>query len=293
MALTLANPVSPWLEMGAYEALWSERGASFKTIANRFRAHPEATPLDFVRPLVAEKVAEHALEILRRGQIDKFGVRVHGAGEYPQSLRKAEDPIEFLYYQGWWDLIDSPCVSVVGTRNPSPVGISRAVKLTKCLVADNFTIVSGLARGIDTVAHRTAIDAGGRTIAIIGTPLSVAYPPENAELQRLIAKEYLLISQIPVIRYSEQGPHGNRLFFPARNVTMAALSQATIIVEASDTSGTLIQARSALYQGKKLFILDSCFEDGRLSWPSRFQEQGAIRVKTYDDIRANLVSEVE
>ena len=94
---------------------------------------------------------------------------------------------------------------------------------------------------------------------MIGTPLSHAYPQDNAELQRKIATDFLLISQVPVKRYETSGFPLNRLFFPERNITMSALTEATIIVEAGETSGTLIQARAALHQGRKLFILDSCF----------------------------------
>ena len=159
--------------------------------------------------------------------------------------------------------------------------------LVKELVKDNFTIVSGLASGIDTIAHETAFEEGGRTIAVIGTPLSQVYPKDNAELQREIAREFLLISQVPVKRYERQDYRRNRLFFPERNITMSALTEATIIVEAGETSGTLIQARAALNQGRKLYILDNCFRKG-LSWPQKFADKGAIRVVDYDDIRKQL-----
>lgn len=155
---------------------------------------------------------------------------------------------------------------------------------------DGFTIVSGLATGIDTEAHTTAIEAGGQTIAVVGTPLGEYYPPENRVLQDRIARDFLLISQVPVYRYAQQTPRFNRLFFPDRNVTMCALTEATIIVEASETSGTLIQARAAIEQGRKLFILDSCFQQG-LSWPAKYEAQGAIRVRDYDDIRTALRAE--
>ncbi len=155
---------------------------------------------------------------------------------------------------------------------------------------NRFGIVSGLAKGIDTVAHTTAIESNGVTIAVIGTPLNATYPPENAELQHRIAKDFLLISQVPVVRYSNQTYRGNRLFFPERNITMSALTEATVIVEASETSGTLTQARAALAQGRKLFILDSCFQNPNLTWPKRFQEQGAFRVRDFDDIGEHLGS---
>lgn len=90
------------------------------------------------------------------------------------------------------------------------------------------------------------------------------------------------------MRYGRQAPPQNRLFFPERNVTMSALTEATVIVEAGETSGTLTQARAALHQGRKLFILDSCFKDARLTWPARFEAEGAIRVTRMDDIWAAL-----
>jgi len=113
-----------------------------------------------------------------------------------------------------------------------------------------WTIVSGLAEGIDTVAHTTALELGGRTIAVIGTPISESYPKSNAELQARIAKDFLVVSQVPIERYGHQIWKQNRGFFPERNVTMSALTEATVIVEASNTSGTLIQARAALRQNR-------------------------------------------
>lgn len=283
-----SRAISPLKELGAYEALWDQKGASFKKIAEMHRARPGSVPSDFVPESRAFEYAERVCDMLGRAHVDEFGVRVHGAGEYPERLRDAAYPIELLYFQGWWDLIATRSVAVVGTRKPSKEGVARARRLVKELVAEKFTIVSGLASGIDTVAHTTAIECGGWTIGVIGTPLSEVYPRENAELQAQIANEFLLISQIPVWRHSQQGPRGNRLFFPERNVTMSALTEATIIVEAGETSGTLIQAHAALAQGRKLFILDSCFRKPGLTWPEKLAKKGAIRVADFEDIRRHL-----
>jgi len=284
------NSISPMREMGAYEALWAKTNATFKRLAEKFRSRPDAVPSDFVSPVVADKFAQEAIEVLKRAKVVRFGVRVHGAGEYPVRLREALYPVELLYYQGWWDLVESRCVAVVGTRTPSLDAVKRTKALVGRLVGDGFTIVSGLAKGIDTVAHETAITEGGLTIAVIGTALSRAYPSQNRALQERISEEYLLISQVPVIRSAHQGPAQNRIFFPERNVTMSALTQATIIVEAGDTSGTLVQANAALKQGRKLFILDSCFRNPALTWPARLQAHGAIRVREYDEIAKHLAS---
>jgi DNA processing protein len=281
------SSVSPLRELGAYEALWDKPETTFKTLSEKFAARPDALPSDFVSEAKAREYAEFVRRRFREADVTRYGVRVHGAGEYPQKLRDAAHPIELLYYQGWWDLAESRSVAVVGTRQPTPNGISRTRKLVKALVKDNFTIVSGLAAGVDTVAHETAIEEGGRTIAVIGTPLSHTYPRENAKLQSRIANEFLLISQVPLKRYERQDYRKNRLFFPERNITMSALTEATIIVEAGETSGTLIQARAALHQRRRLFILDNCFKKG-LSWPHKFADKGAVRVADYDDIRKHL-----
>jgi DNA processing protein len=159
--------------------------------------------------------------------------------------------------------------------------------VVRLLVKNGFTVVSGLAAGIDTVAHKTAIEYGGRTIAVIGTHIGREYPSENANLQKEIAANHLLISQVPILRYERSGatnPTVNRWFFPERNKTMSAITRATIIVEAGETSGTLVQARAALKQGRKLFLLDNLFHRNDLTWPRRMVEDGAIRVRDADDI---------
>lgn len=293
LALGKFGSISPWLEMGAYETLWNQANATFKSIAELFKAQPHALPSEMgILPSVADQVAREAMGILQKAGVSRFGVRVLGAREYPERLLDANFPLRFLYYQGWWDLVNTPSVAVVGTREPSSEGRARAVRLVKQLVADKFTIVSGLARGIDAIAHQTAIDAGGMTVGVIGTPLSHNYPNENKDLQQRIAQEYLLISQVPIIRYSHQHPAQNRLFFPERNITMSALTQATVIVEAGETSGTLVQARAALAQGRKLFILDSCFKNDHITWPAKFEEKGAIRVRDYGDLRQHLSDQI-
>lgn len=284
-----ASPIDATLEVGAYEALWSENNASFKSLAARFSETPGARPSDFVPEGEARRVGARVLAKLRGRTTRRFDVRLHGELDYPVKLRDATYPVELLYFQGRWDLAYTPSVAVVGTRKPTPDGVTRTEQLVKKLVRDGFTIVSGLAEGVDTAAHKAAIEAGGQTIAVIGTPLGTVYPRSNQDLQERIAEEYLLVSQVPVERYDAQNPKVNRFFFPERNKTMSALSEATVIVEAGETSGTLIQAREALKQGRKLFILNSCFERSDLTWPARFEMDGAIRVRDYDDIRRQLV----
>ena len=124
---------------------------------------------------------------------------------------------------------------------------------------------------------------------MIGTPLTEAYPKQNKPLQDYIGEKFLLVSQVPVLHYKKHDYRSNRKFFPERNLTMSALSEASIIVEAGETSGTLIQARAALRQGRKLFILDHCFRNKDLQWPEKYVRKGAIRVNDYSEIRRHLV----
>ncbi len=282
--------ISPKRELGAYEALWSREGTWFKSLAETFREHPGSVPSDFVSDADCEKYARLALGAIRDSGIRHFGVCVHGAGEYPKRLRDASHPVELLYFQGQWDLVNTPCVAIVGTRNPTEDGRRRAAKLARLCVADGYTIVSGLARGIDTAAHTAAIAENGFTIAVLGTPITDCYPPENRQLQNVIADRFLAISQVPIVRYASQHFRTKPHFFPERNATISALTEATIIVEAGDTSGTLVQARHALKQGRILFILDSCFQTPSRTWPAKFLSMGAIRVSEYDEIKKHLAA---
>jgi DNA processing protein len=272
-----AAPISPLREAAAYESLWLSEGAWFKSVAELFDRNPGAVPSELVPSETTDAVLA-SLRGLLGDRIGEFGVRVHGAGEYPQRLRDSDHPVELLYYRGNWELVSTPAVAVVGTRDPSLEGADNAKRVARMLVKAGITVVSGLAKGIDTAAHTATLEAGGKTIAVIGTSLFESYPRENFELQETIAKNHLLISQVPFLRYKNQHYKANSLFFPARNVTMSALTQATVIVEAGNTSGTLVQARAALAQGRKLFILDSCFRNPDLTWPAKYEAKGAIRV---------------
>ncbi|WP_046168007.1 DNA-processing protein DprA [Chromobacterium vaccinii] len=288
-ALLASKPVDTRAEIGAYEHLWQQQSTNTKRLAELFSANPGRLPSDLVEEAAATLAAAEVVAQLARRGIHSFGVRIYGTADYPERLRDAVEPIELLYFLGSWELAESPRrIAVVGTRQVSPEGAARTRKLVRGLVEHDFTIVSGLAQGVDTIAHETAINAGGKTIAVIGTPISEVYPRENAELQRRIASEFLLVSQVPILRYGAQSPRWNRLFFPERNKTMSALTQATVIVEAGETSGTLIQAKAALDQGRKLFILENNFSNPNITWPQRFEKLGAKRVSSLEDILTEL-----
>jgi DNA processing protein len=283
---SIERSIRPLRELGSYEALWDQRDVWFKSMAKLFSDNVGSVPSDFIDEATSLSYSNSVIQKFHASSVDRFGVAVNGMLEFPEKLNDARDPIVFLYYQGNWSYVQSPCVSVVGTREPTKEGVERAKNMTRGLVESGYTIVSGLAKGIDTASHRTALALGGRTIAVLGTPLSENYPKDNSDLQAEIAANHLIVSQVPVCRYLAQSYKQNRLFFPERNKLMSALSVATVIIEAGETSGTLVQAQSAIDQGRKLFILDSCFSTHK--WPEKFEKKGAIRVKTFDDIKANL-----
>lgn len=200
----------------------------------------------------------------------------HRAGLQPKqlSLLSAErQPADVtLYYSGDLKLLDRPAVAIVGAREVSEQGAARARRLARELSAEGVTIVSGLARGVDTNAHQACISAGGSTVAVIGTPLDQAYPAENRTLQEEIAARHLLISPFE---------KGTRVFpssFPKRNRVMAAVSDATVIVEASDSSGSLHQAAECQRLGRWLFILKSVYDNPDLKWPRTFAGYQKARV---------------
>lgn len=184
-----------------------------------------------------------------------------------------------LWCAGDLSIIRRPCVAVVGARKVSRAGAARTRRLSRELAEAGVVVVSGLAHGVDTEALRAAIEAKGQIVAVIGTPIDKAYPAENKRLQELIYKEHLLISQFP---------SGKRTFpsnFPERNKLMAAVSDATVIVEASDTSGSLHQAAECLRLNRWLFIANSVLEDRALQWPSKFSHYPKTKpLNSTDDV---------
>lgn len=169
-------------------------------------------------------------------------------------------------------------VAVVGSRKASLPGRKRVAKLVSGLVERDVVIVSGLAAGIDTAAHEETLKQGGRTIAVLGTPLNEAHPAGNARLQVSLMKSHLVVTQFPI------GHPTLRSNFPRRNRTMALLCHASIIVEAGESSGTLSQGWEALRLNRPLFILKSVFENKELTWPEEMCKYGAEVLEDLEQI---------
>jgi DNA processing protein len=202
---------------------------------------------------------------------------------YPANLRLIPNLPPFLFIRGEVLEDDVRSVAVVGTREASDAGIRRAQKMSKLLAERGVTVVSGMARGIDSAAHRSAIESGGRTIAVLGTGITKTYPSENRELAEEITEHGALVSQF----WPTRSP--GRDTFPRRNVVTSGLSQGTVVIEASSTSGAKMQARLALEHGKKVFLLKSLVTDQ--PWARTYvAKRGAIEVNDVEEVIRHLAS---
>lgn len=202
-----------------------------------------------------------------------------GNHDYPQLLANTPDAPPYLFVKGDLQLLNEKSVCVVGSRNASLEGIRNTERIVKSLIKRNVVVNAGLAKGIDTATHSTAIKNGGKTIAVIGTPINQYYPKENKKLQMEIEEKGLVISQFPPC---------NAIFrwnFPTRNATMSGISLATIIMEAGETSGALKQADYALKQGRDVLIPNSAIENLMIEWPRKYVKKGA---KVFSTLREAL-----
>jgi DNA processing protein len=170
---------------------------------------------------------------------------------YPENLLAVHDRPALLFVAGALGRGDARSLAVIGSRRASSDGLAAAKDIAEHLVERGYSVTSGLAAGIDTVAHRASLDRGGRTVAVIGTGVLRSYPPQNAELQRQIADDSAVVSQF----WPEAPP--SRRSFPMRNAVMSGMSLGTVIVEASHTSGARVQGRLALAQGRPVFLREA------------------------------------
>jgi len=178
-----------------------------------------------------------------------------------------------LYVEGVMKLpLKAPRVSVIGTRNPSLEGLNVAKMIVERLVKEGVIVVSGLARGIDTIAHTTAIEFNGKTIAVLGTPLNSFYPPENKDLQLKIMKEHLAVSEFPPYHVTIPSD------FLKRDRTITLISNAIIIVEAKQSGGTVFTGWEAIRVGRPLYIWKDTYDNPNLLWMQEMKKKGAKRL---------------
>ncbi len=205
-----------------------------------------------------------------------------GSDEYPSELLDLSNPPSELFAIGLKSALSAPCVSIVGTRQSTAYGERTARTLTRALVRAGVSIISGMARGIDGAAHRTAIEEGGKTVAVLGTGIDVPYPVGHRQLHRSIAEHGLVLSENPPGATAHQGA------FPRRNRIIAALSPVTIVIEAGFKSGALNTASQALDLGRVVAAVPGPIDSEQSQGSNQLLRDGAIVIASADDALALL-----
>jgi DNA processing protein len=206
---------------------------------------------------------------------------------YPKNLLQIYDPPPLLYVRGGLDQVNSPMVAMVGSRKGSSYGRAVTKKISKDLASDGVTVVSGMARGIDTCAHLGALEAGGMTIAVFGCGIDIIYPPENKKLFFDIIDHGAIISEFPL----STPPEGKN--FPKRNRIISGLSLGVVIVEAAAGSGSLITASHALEQGREVFAVPGNVGMATSKGTNALIKQGAKLVEGAQDILVEILPQYE
>lgn len=265
----------PWYGLPAAERL--RRGDSPDTVlaelaAQAARDGPDRVPA--LRSRAAAAIARAAAS----------GIRpiAWTDAAYPAPLAAIADPPLVLWIRGDPGALSAPCVAIVGSRAASPHGLAVSARLASELAASDLVVVSGLARGIDSAAHRGALDGGGTTVAVLGSAVDVIYPAEHAPLAREIEKKGAVISELV------PGTPPLAMFFPRRNRIISGLSRAIVVVEANEKSGSLITARCALEQGRDVLAVPGNVLSGRNRGAHGLLRDGARLVESADDILEEL-----
>jgi DNA processing protein len=267
-----------------------------RALINRFGTPTDvlkATPRDLHRVpgidrKLAASIARHDGSRFAEAQVSRMrrtGARIITAWdqEFPVLLKKIYDPPPLIYVFGSFAEADSQALAIVGTRKPSPYGHRTAELLSEQLVARGITIVSGLARGIDTVAHSAALKANGRTIAVIGSGLDVPYPPENRALMDRIRESGAVVSEFPF------GTQPEAQNFPRRNRIISGLSLGVIVVESDQDGGAMITASTALDQNREVFAVPGMITEKRSVGPhTLIRESRAKLVHSIEDVMMEL-----
>jgi DNA processing protein len=233
---------------------------------------------------IGEKFADDQLK-----RLNKLGGRILTLWdkEYPDLLRKIYDPPALLFILGKFKDVDARALAIVGTRHPTPYGQTVAESLTRDLAQHGITLVSGLARGVDTIVHTAALKYKNRTIAVIGSGIDVPYPPENKKLMDHIAEEGAVVSEFPM------GTKPDAPNFPRRNRIISGLSLGTIVVESAEEGGALITATTALDQDREVFAVPGNITEKRSSGPNKLIREGRAKLITnVQDIFDELASQL-
>jgi DNA processing protein len=254
-----------------------------------FASHEDLRKLGMLSDKVAAAIGsfpwqEHAKQEIAKAAEANVAIVTADSPAYPESLRHAPDSPPYLYVKGELQARDRNSIAIVGTRKPTHYGMTVTRRIASELSSAGFTIVSGMARGIDTQAHRGSLAAKGRTIAVLGCGIDVVYPPENKGLMEEISQagRGAVVTENPFGTQPESG------YFPARNRIISGLSRGTVIIEAAEDSGSLITAKYTLEQGRKLYAVPGNIGSLTSKGTNSLIKQGAILVEGVEDILRNL-----
>ena len=251
----------------------------------------EASPSELRAAGIEERPAREIVAARNKISPDSEMERLAEAGvealnwhhpSYPSRLKEIPDPPPILYYKGTLLPSDERSVAVVGTRGPTTYGREAAAVLTADLARNGVTIISGLARGIDAIAHRTALDNGGRTIAVLGNGLDTVYPREHAQLSERTQNQGAVVSEYPL------GVRPDARNFPRRNRLISGMSLGTLVVEAPEGSGAGWTVRHALEQDREVFCVPGSIFAPTSRFTNRMIQEGAKLVSTYTDVLEEL-----
>src|SRR5256714_4155369 len=292
----VSDRATKWIALGLTPGLGPTRSRRlvdhFGGVENVFRAsltELEACGLQAVsaQSIGTGKSMEMAQEEMIRATSAGAHIVTLDDPEYPPTLKQIYDPPLALYVRGEISVLSQPGIGVVGTRHPTPYGIGMAERLSMDLSVRGLVIISGMARGIDTCAHRGVINAKGRTIAVFGTGVDVIYPKENKKLaENILAMGGALISEFAMGTFA--APQN----FPIRNRIISGLSIGVLVVEAGEYSGTRITSRCALEQNRDVFAVPGNVTNKNSWGPNTLIKQGAKLVATWEDVWEELPADV-
>ena len=284
LALTLTHGLGPTRAKRLVEFFGGVEGV-FRASLTELEA--AGLPAGAAQSLATGRSIELAQDELAKAS--SAGIRVISLDDpdYPPELRQIYDPPLLLYVRGNVAAISQPGIAMVGTRHPTPYGMGMAERLACDLAARNVVIFSGLARGVDTFAHRGAVSAKGKTVAVFGTGVDVMYPKENSRLaDQILSFGGALISEFPLGTFA--APQN----FPIRNRIISGISFGVLVVEAAEYSGTRITARCALEQNREVFAVPGNVTNKNSWGPNTLIKQGAKLVATWEDVWEELPANV-
>ena len=280
LRLSLVSGVGPRMRRLLLDRFGSPR-AVLEAAPSELRSVPGVGPKLMEKIVAADREinAEEEIELCRQHGI---AILTDSSPEYPRALREIPDPPAVLFVRGRLKPEDGLAIAMVGTRHGTPYGLRQAERLAGSLARSGLTIISGLARGIDAAAHRGALAAGGRTLAVLASGVLSIYPPEHEELAEQVIAQGALLSEAPPRAAPRSGT------FPQRNRIISGLALGAIIIEAGDRSGALITARHAMEQGREVFALPGRVEDRTSRGCHRLIRDGAKLIETADDVLEEL-----